>query len=409
MSHGFLKDVRVVEGSAFIAAPMGGMTLAQLGADVIRFDAIGGGVDHRRAPLAPGGRSLYWTSLNKGKRSLAVDFGRPEGRELVRELVTLPGEGGGVLLTNFASSWLGHASLAARRPDLISLTVEGNPDGSSAVDYTVNSAMGFPYITGGGSPANPVNNVLPAWDVACALAAALSLVVALAERCRRGVGAEMRLALSDVALATASSLGYLTEAEVLGVERPSLGNDLYGAFGRDFATRDGRRVMIAAITERQWHGLVAACGMAEAIAAIEKATGLDFRDEAQRFEGRDLIGGLVGRGCEAWPLDDIARAFDAHGVCWGPYQSFLELVRQDPRCSAANPIFQRIETDGVGSHLAAGFPMRLAGALREPVAPARLLGQHTEEILADLLGLPASAIGELHDRRIVASAQGSRP
>ena len=71
-----LKGLRIVEGSAFIAAPSGGMTLAQLGADVIRFDQIGGGVDYRRWPITGEGKSLYWHSLNKGKRSIAVDFAR---------------------------------------------------------------------------------------------------------------------------------------------------------------------------------------------------------------------------------------------------------------------------------------------------------------------------------------------
>src|ERR1700738_4216936 len=99
MSLGFL-DLRVVESSAFIAAPLAGLTLAQFGADVIRVDMIGGGIDYGRLPLMPSGRSLYWTALNKGKRSIAVDLRRPEGRELVADLATSGGDGGGVLLTN---------------------------------------------------------------------------------------------------------------------------------------------------------------------------------------------------------------------------------------------------------------------------------------------------------------------
>ena len=95
MNLDLLKGVRVVESSAFIAAPLAGMTMAQFGADVIRIDLIGGGIDHSRMPVMPGGPSLYWTGLNKGKRSLAVDFRKPEGRELVRALVAAPGPSGG--------------------------------------------------------------------------------------------------------------------------------------------------------------------------------------------------------------------------------------------------------------------------------------------------------------------------
>ena len=99
MNFDLLGGLRVIESSAFIAAPLAGMTLAQFGADVIRIDMIGGGIDYARLPVMPEGRSLYWTGLNKGKRSIAIDIRSPQGRELVRALVTAPGENGGVLLT----------------------------------------------------------------------------------------------------------------------------------------------------------------------------------------------------------------------------------------------------------------------------------------------------------------------
>ncbi len=309
-----------------------------------------------------------------------------------------------MLLANVAAGWLSHASLAATRPDLISLTLEGNPDGWTAVDYTVNCATGLPMVTGGGSAAAPVNSVLPAWDVVCALTAALSLSTAVTRRRMTGEGAEMRFALSDVTFSTVSHLGYIAEAEILGAERPSLGNDLYGAFGRDFPTGDGRRVMLAAITRRPWTSLVTACDLTEPIAAIERAMGLDFTREDDRFEGRDVIAGLVRRWCSQHSFDSVRQAFSAHGVCWGVYQSFAELVRDDPRCSEANPVFERITTHGIGTHLAAGFATRVAGLERGDIVPAPLLGQHTDEILAGVLGLSDREIGSLHDRGVVAAA-----
>ena len=156
-----LSDLRVVEVSAFIAAPLGGMTLAQLGAEVIRIDPIGGNIDYRRWPLAPGGDSLYWAGLNKGKKSITLALNKPEGREIASALITAPGEGNGILLTNLpASGWMSHAALSARRADLIMLRLTGSSDGTGAVDYTVNCASGFPMATGEGG--KPVNHVLPA-------------------------------------------------------------------------------------------------------------------------------------------------------------------------------------------------------------------------------------------------------
>ena len=81
--YDLLSGLRVIEGSAFVAAPLGGMTLAQLGAEVIRFDPVGGGMDHKRWPLDSKGNSLYWAGLNKGKKSIAVDAREIEGRELI--------------------------------------------------------------------------------------------------------------------------------------------------------------------------------------------------------------------------------------------------------------------------------------------------------------------------------------
>src|SRR4249920_3148679 len=120
MVEALLSGVRVVEGSAFVAAPSGGMTLAQLGADVIRFDQIGGGLDHERWPLAKNGQSHFWAGLNKGKRSIELDLRSPEGRELASALVTAPGSEAGLFLTNFpARGWLSYDALHERRADLI--------------------------------------------------------------------------------------------------------------------------------------------------------------------------------------------------------------------------------------------------------------------------------------------------
>src|SRR5713226_6380165 len=111
---GILAGMRVVEGSAFVAAPLGGMTLAQMGADVIRFDPIGGGLDAGRWPVTALGASLFWAGLNKGKRSITVDLRSPRGREVLTALITAPGPEAGMFLTNFPpSGWLEYEALSA--------------------------------------------------------------------------------------------------------------------------------------------------------------------------------------------------------------------------------------------------------------------------------------------------------
>ncbi len=393
MNYPLIGPLRVIESSAFIAAPLAGLTLAQFGAEVIRVDLIGGGIDYQRMPLAPGGRSLYWTGLNKAKKSIAIDIRKPEGRELLRSLVCAPGSEGGVLLTNIGTPWLSHGALASRRPDVITCTISGNPDGSTAVDYTVNAATGYPAITGSGSMAAPVNHVMPAWDVACAYQAAIAVLAAVLQRRQSGSGAELRLALSDVAFATLSNLGMLAEAELLQQDRPNLGNHIYGAFGRDFGTRDGQRVMVAGISAGQWAALCSGCGLDASMAAM---------DEPARFAAREAIAERVEAWCSARDFAEVEREFARHKVCWGRYRSVRDLLANDPRVSLDNPVFEQIHTEGVGSHRAAGTAVRVGGMERAATVPAPWLGQHTEEVLVSVLGMDGASVGRLMDARVVA-------
>ena len=400
-----LQDLRVVEISAFVAAPLGGMTMAQMGAEVIRIDPIGGGIDFARWPVTSAGVSLYWAGLNKGKRSLALALDRPEGREIARALVTAPGPGGGILLTNLPPlPGLDFASLKAARADAIVLRLAGNRDGSAAVDYTVNAASGFPLVTGGGGA--PTNHVLPAWDIAAGLYLATGLLAAERHRARTGEGQEVALALCDVMLATVGNLGYIGDVQVNGSARPAIGNDLYGSFGRDFATADGRRVMIIALTPRQWRALGRATGLADQFAMIGPMMGVDLDTEAGRWEARDAIAALLGRWCAGRSLDEIRQAFAGAGVLWGGFQDFHQLVRDDPRCSEQNPLFATVDQPGIGHYLMPGLPLDFGASPRLPPRPAPRLGEDTDGVLADMLGLSAAEIGRLHERGIVAGPDG---
>jgi 2-methylfumaryl-CoA isomerase len=401
MTGKILSGMRVVEGSAFVAAPLGGMTLAQGGADVIRFDQIGGGLDFGRWPLAADGQSLFWAGLNKGKRSIQLDLRSDRGRELATELAT----DAGMFLTNFpARGWLSYEALRARREDLVMVALTGNPDGTSEVDYTVNPATGFPWATGPRNVAEPLNSVLPAWDIAMGTLAAFGMLAAERHRAQTGRGQLVRLALSDVAFATVGNLGRIAEAQLGGRDQPKDGNYLYGAFGHDFETRDGRRIMVVALTARQWRALQEVTGIEEACRSIERATGCDLSTESGRFESRDLIAALLRPWFASRELATLRELLAGADVSWGPYQTFRQLVTEDPRCSTANPLFEQVDHPGVGPYLMPGSPLWFDDIERQAVAAAPALGEHTEPILADVLGLSPTEIGCLYDDAVVASA-----
>lgn len=403
---GLLDGLRVVEGSAFVAAPLAGMTMAQMGADVIRFDPPRGGLDARRWPLTDQGKSIYWAGLNKGKRSIAVDTRRPEGQEIVSALIAAPGPGNGIFLTNFpVTGWLSYETLKARRNDLIMLNLLGNPDGSSAVDYTVNCAVGIPFSTGaereGGR--DPVNNALPAWDLVTGMMAALGLVTAERHRSRTGEGQLVKLSLSDVALAMIGNLGYIGESTVNHRDRPATGNYLYGAYGSEFATKDGRYAYVVAITERMWSELVKATRTGEAMTAIASARGANLdKSEGARFEARKEITAALAPWFAARTLDDVKAAFAGTGVCWGPYQTVTQMLAEDPRATAGNPMLAMIQQPGIGSYLAPGTPLDFGAVPRAAPKMAPILGQHTDEILSGVLGMSDGQIGKLRDDKIVA-------
>ncbi len=399
---GLLSGMRVVEGSAFVAAPLGGMTLAQLGADVIRFDPIGGGLDYRRWPVTAEGRSLYWAGLNKGKRSIALDLRSEEGRELAVALITAPGPDAGMFLTNYPpDGWAAYDRLRERRDDLIMCQIVGNPDGSTAVDYTINAAVGYPLITGPADHDGVVNSVLPAWDLIAGVTAATGILAAERHRSRTGAGRLIRLPLADVALAVLGHLGHIGEVTINDVDRPRYGNYLYGAFGRDFVTADGRRVMVAAITPRQFRGIVEATGLVDEFDSLEARLGHRLLSDGDLFEAREEIAAVLEAWFRATPLAEAAGRFDAHRVLWGPYQTVRELLAADPRASTANPLFAEVDHPGIGPLLTPGSPLDL-GTERPAPAPAPQLGEHTEEILSEVLGLGTAEIGAKFDRKVVA-------
>ncbi|KEQ55454.1 CoA transferase [Sphingobium chlorophenolicum] len=398
-----LKGLRVVEGAAFIAGPSCGLHLAQMGAEVIRFDAIGGGPDYRRWPVAPGGDSLYWEGLNKGKKSIAIDLGRPEGRELAVALATAPGDNAGLFLTNYpVKGFLSHEALAAKRADIISVRVMGWADGSPAVDYTINAAVGVPQMTGPADDERPVNHVLPAWDLLGGAYAAFAMTSALLRRRISGEGAEIRVPLSDLAASSLSHLGSVAEVLSAG-DRPRMGNDLFGAFGRDFVTADGRRLIVVAITPRQWSGLLKTLDLGDAVGAVEADLGVSFaRDEGVRFTHRARLFPLFEAAFASRSAEALKPAFDAGGVTWGEYRTLHQAVTTDPRLFTANPLFETLTHPSGLSYPTSGPAGTLANEARGPVASAPKLGQHTDEVLAAVLGLDSGAIGRLHDEGLVA-------
>ncbi|QZT64164.1 CoA transferase [Mycolicibacterium austroafricanum] len=391
-----LAGVRVVEISSFVAVPLAGMTLAQLGAEVLRVDPVGGAADYKRWPLTESGDSIYWAGLNKGKRSLAVDMRSEAGQELVARLIA----DSGVFITNVAGrQWHSYDALRQIRPDLIHVEVSGRHDGGTGVDYTVNAAIGFPLVTGPPELTTPVNHVLPAWDVSCGLYAALSVVTALRHRDATGHGQQVSIPLENVALATAGNLGLLTEAMVNGTSRQRIGNAVYGTYGQNFTSSDGVSYMVVALTGRHFRDLTALTGTTEAVAALAESLGADFSDEGERYRHREALSGLFAEWFSSRTGAEVAAALSATSVLWERYQTFGEAA-VDPRVTD-NPLFTELDQPRVGRYLAAGLPLSIDGTYPSAV-PAPALGDDTAAVLRDWLAMDRRQIDDLYGSGTVA-------
>jgi 2-methylfumaryl-CoA isomerase len=399
---GPLSGLRIIDLSTYVAGPSGTMTLAQLGAEVIRVDPIGGATDSRRLPLAPSGASLYWLGLNKAKKSIEIDTATAEGRELVAALVAAPGPGSGIMLTNaVGQGWLSYDAMRQQRADLIQVHIAGRRDGRPAVDYTINCEVGLPFVTGPEDVSRPVNHVLPAWDLLTGMHAAVGILAADRVRSRTGEGQLVTVALADVAVAAMAHLGFVSDVVVNGRGRLREGNYLYGSFGFDFPTADGQRVMIVALTARHWRNLVEMTGISETIEALERSLKVDLVAEQGRYQYREVLAALLRPWFEQRTLEDVTAGLDKSQVLWGTYRTIEEFVMRPDSLMRSSDLMVDVDQPGIGTLPTPRPVLGFSGWDGGAPAPASTLGDDTDDVLGSLLGLGPNELEQLRARSLI--------
>jgi 2-methylfumaryl-CoA isomerase len=326
----------------------------------------------------------------------------PRGQEVVTRLICAPGEQAGIFLTNLrVRGWMDYDALRKHREDLIMMSVTGDRSGGPQVDYTVNPAVGFPNATGPEGSTEPVGHVLPAWDCITGQQAALGILAAERHRRLTGRGQLVELALKDMALAMLGNLGIIGEVTINGYDRPKVGNALYGAYAQDFVCKCGGRVIVVALTVRQWDNLKAATHTQVAFDELAARLGAKLSLEGERYKHRHEITKVLKPFFEERQIAHFAQSFNTYGVTWSRYRSFKETVEQDPDCSTDNPMFSLLDHPGIGAYLTPGNPIAFSDV--ERIAPTRApsLGENTDEILSEI-GYSDGDVAKLHDDKIVA-------
>lgn len=408
--YDLLSGLKIIEVSSFVASPTAGLYCAQLGAEVVRIDHTAGGLDYDRYMMTKEGRSLSWENLNRAKKSLALDLNSGEGRELAAEMVRATGQ----MITNLpVNSFLSHDKLAEQCPQLVSVRIMGWHDGRQAMDFTVNAASGYPLMTGpedwDAATAPPVNQVLPAWDFITGAYCAFTLLAGLRHRDATGQGTELRVPLGDVAIGTMANAGAMAEMLYRGADRERLGNAIWGAFGRDFLSKDGKRFMVAALTPKQWKATVEAFGLAAEVTALEAELQVDFAtSDHDRFVNRARLFALFQSAAERFDYADLAARLTAAGATFERYRTMFEAA-QDPDLVTNNPLFGPSPANPSGFEYPATRSFaNVPGQARGDPKPAPYLGQHSEEVLAERLGLSSGEIAKLIDRGVVATSDKGR-
>ena len=391
-----LTGLRVLELGSFIAGPFAGQLLGDLGAEIIKIESPGTGDPMRAWGVTIDGRSLWWPAIARNKQSVAVDLRTDRGRDLVRDLVGHVD----VVIENFKpgtlAKWgLAYDVVAARNPGLILTHVSGfgqsGPRAHEPGFGAIGEAMGGIRHTTGDPGLAPARAGISLGDALAALFAVIGTLAAVNERHRSGRGQEVDVAIYEAVLALMEST--VADFELAGVVRERSGGLLPGvAPSNAYPTADGRDVVIAANADAVFARLV------DAMERPDLA--LPYATHAARAERQLELDGFVADWTRGLEADDVLARLERHSVPSG-------LINTAPDLAADSHIAAR----AMIVRLAAGFEraVPMAGIVpkfsRTPCAVRSVgpdLGEHTDAVLRDVLGLDENAIAELRGAGVVA-------
>jgi len=403
-----LAGIRVLDLSRVLAGPWAGQLLADLGADVVKVERPGAG-DDTRAWGPPwlkdrDGRdtreSAYYLCTNRNKRSVTVDLGKPEGREIVRALANRAD----VLLENFklgglAQYRLDYASLAATHPRLVYCSITGfgqtGPYAPRAgYDFLIQGMGGLMSITGraeGDEGAGPQKVGVALTDIMTGLYATIAVQAALAERERSGRGQHIDLALLDVQIACLANQASNFLAG--GVVPRRMGNAHPNIVPyQDFPTADGD-VIVAIGNDAQFAKFCAVAGRAE-WASDER-----FATNPARVANRSVLIPMLRQATVARTTQAWVTALEQAGVPCGPINRIDE-VFADPHVRERG-VRITMEHAKAGSVDLVGNPIRLSATPVDYRRAPPMLGEHTGEVLADWLGMDPEAVAAARGRGVL--------
>jgi len=393
---GPLDGYRILDLTAMLTGPLATMILADQGAEVVKVERPGIGDVMRYLSTMRGGMSTFFATCNRSKRSIVVDLGKDAGREIVRELASRAD----VFVQNFRPGvidrlGLGEPLLRERHPELVYVSLSafgetGPYAARPAYDHIIQALTGAPYLQGTGDDGRPEFMRMTWCDKVTALTAAQAITAALLARERGRGGQHLRLSMLDASLAFLWPDGFVnhTLLETDGVvEIPPI-----SATYRAVEARDGF-VAVAAVTDAQWAGIFRATGRPDLAADPRFATA------GGRFAHLTLVGEELERATRGQSRDELLARLVAEDVPCAPILR-LEDVAGFEQVEASGTLVESVHPT-LGRIREPRPPVRFAATPAAIARPAPRLGEHTDEVLAEL-GLDPVRIGQLRTEGIVA-------
>ena len=393
-----LDGVRMLDFSRYGAGPYCGMILADMGAEVIRVEKLGGEEDRKLGPFAPNGVSIPFTIiLGRNKKGITLNMRKEKGKGILKKLI----KHCDVVLHNFTAgaeeaSLLSYDSLKEVNPAIIvaSLSGFGNTGpytqrpSFDSVAQAMSGAMSYT-----GFPGNPPTRGAPAYiDFGTGTYAALSIVLALYHRQRTGKGQGVDLALLDTAVSFVASIGCPAEVKLLDFVRSQIGNHSYYNLSDLFKTRDGW-VMVSVIGTPLFKRL------SKMIGREELGNDPRFADDMARFQNRHLLDPVIAQWMEQRTSEEVMRLLEEARVPCGQVNNMAEMMA-DPQVKAREMVVD-VEYPEVGKVPLPGIVPKFSQTPGRIQRRAPMVGEHNSEIFCGLLGLSTEELSRLEAEGII--------
>ena len=392
-----LDGIRVLDLSRFLSGPYCTTLLADMGAEVIRIENVGGAEDRRQGPLLPNGDNPRYLMVTRNKKVIPLDIESPKGRDIFQRLVAKSD----VVVENFgppAKIKLGvtYEALQQVKPDIIVVTIS-----AFGVDGPQSSRLGFDHIIQAESGAMSINGhpgttptrAQAAWvDLGTASYSAYAVALALLHRNKTGEGQWIETTLLDTAVSYISFHGVALEYQAMGMLRPQMGNSNYYSFSDSFAAKDGH-VIIAVISDPLWRRLATLVGHPE------MAGDPRFESDTQRYFNQKEIRAVVEPWVAQRTVEEVIEEMKKARVPCGKVNLVSEMVAH-PQVQARQ-IYQPLAVDGLGEIPHPRLPIRMSRTPSRIDTPAPKVGENNYDVYCGLLGMSEADVAALQEEKLI--------